>query len=270
MNIINLLRIDLIKLSNYRAFRVLSVSYALLIISVPFGVAKYLEVLGLATKDIPQAALDPGKFTVLHFPDIWQNTIYIYTWIKIFMAILVIISVSNEFTYKTIRQNVIDGLSRADFLFSKLSMIFLLSAGYTLLVLATGIVTGIIYTPEYNFTDIFRGVEFIGAYFLDLFGYLVFALLLTLFIKKSGVTIFILMIYRLLEVTVIAALPEYMSFLENYFPLQAMSNMIQFPFSKYAGQSIVEYVVLDFVILTLIWIAIFIAASYGKLKSSDL
>ena len=112
---------------------------------------------------------DPLRVPILYFPDIWQNITYVYTFLKIFIAILVIISVSNEFTYKTIRQNVIDGMDRMEFLISKLTTILLLSLYSTLLVFLTGLLTGIIYTPNYDVSDIFTGIQFVPAYFLDLF-----------------------------------------------------------------------------------------------------
>ncbi len=210
------------------------------------------------------------KIPVLHFPDIWQNTTYVYTFLKIFLAIIIVISISNEFSYKTVRQNIIDGMSRLDFLKSKLATILLLSLGSSLLVFITCLLTGIIYTSDNEASDMFIGVEFVGAYFIDLFGFLVFAFLMTVLLKRSALTIFILLIYRLIEAILIANLPESVEFIGEYFPLQAMSNMIEVPFPKYAFQEIKDYVVMPFVWVSLAWIGLFVYAIYAKLKKSDL
>ncbi|MEM7108405.1 MAG: hypothetical protein AAF519_09280 [Bacteroidota bacterium] len=265
---LRLLKIDLLKLANYRAFWVLNILYGLLIIGIPAGVMEFLKWLDRIGDGVK--GFNPMKIPILHFPDIWQNTTYVYTFLKIFMAIIIVISISNEFSYKTIRQNIIDGMSRVDFLKSKLATILLLSIGSSLLVLFTCLLTGLIYTTDYEFSDVFDGIEFVGAYFIDLFGFLVFAFLMTVLLKRSALTIFILLIYRLIEAICIALLPDAISVIGNYFPLQAMTNMIEVPFPKYAFQEIKDYVVMPYVGVSLAWIGLFIYAIYAKLKSSDL
>lgn len=265
---LRLLRIDLLKLTNYRAFWVLNILYALLIVGIPVGVMEFLRWLDKIGDGID--GFNPMKIPVLHFPDIWQNTTYVYTFLKVFLAIIVVISISNEFSYKTVRQNIIDGMSRLDFLKSKLLTILLLSIGSALLVLVTCLLTGMIYTPEYEFSDIFTGVEFVGAYFIDLFGFLVFTFFLTVLFKRSALTVFILLLYPLVESILIALLPDAFDVVGDYFPLRAMANMIDVPFPKYAFQEIKDYVVMPFVGVSIAWIGVFIYAIYSKLKQSDL
>ncbi|MCG8389609.1 MAG: hypothetical protein MJA30_28915 [Cytophagales bacterium] len=265
---LRLLRIDLLKLTSYRAFWVLNILYGLLIIGIPSGVIEFLKWLKSIGADFDN--FDPMKIPILYFPDIWQNITYVYTLLKIFMAIIVVITISNEFSYKTVRQNIIDGLSRGDFLKSKLATIFLLSLGSSLLVLLTGLITGLIYTPDVSFSEMFDGVEFVFAYFLDLFGFLVFAFLMTILLKRSALTVFILMIYRPVELILIANLPKAIEGIGNYFPLQSMSNMIEVPFPRYIFREIQDYVSLGFVAVSLLWIVLFVYAIYSKLKASDL
>lgn len=269
MNIVKLLKIDLIKLTNYRAFWVLNALYALLIMGIPAGVMEFLKWLKRIGENVSDG-FDPTKIPILHFPDIWHNTTYVYTWLKIFIAIIIVISISNEFSYKTVRQNIIDGLSRADFLKSKLATIFVMTFGSSLIVMLTCLVTGLVYTPDVDFGDVFSNVEFVGAYFIDLFGYLVFAFFLTVLLKRSALTVFMLMIYRPIELIFIANLPMSIEFIGEYFPLQSMSNMIDVPFPKYAFQEIKDYVVMPYVLASLTWIGLFIYAIYAKLKNSDL
>ena len=265
---LRLLRIDLLKLANYRAFWVLNILYGLLIIGIPAGVIEFLKWLDRLGADFD--GFNPMKIPVLHFPDIWHNTTYVYTFLKIFMAIIIVISISNEFSYKTVRQNIIDGMSRLDFLKSKLYTILVMSIASSLLVFSTCLLTGLIYTPEYDFGDVFSGVGFVGAYFIDLFGFLVFSFFMTVLLKRSALTVFILLIYRPVEAIFIANLPESIEIIGEYFPLQAMSNMIEIPFPKYAFQEIKDYVVMPFVGVSLAWIALFVYGIYSKLKSSDL
>lgn len=265
---LRLLRIDLKKLTNYRAFWVLNIMYGLLIFSIPITVLEFLK--WLKAKGAEFDGFDPMKIPVLHFPDIWQNITYVYTFLKIFLAIVVIISISNEFTYKTIRQNIIDGMSRIDFIKSKLLTILLLSIGSTVFVFFTGLLTGFIYTPDVEFSDMFTGAEFILAYFLDLFTYMVFAFLLTILLKRSALTVFILLLYTPIEYTITANLPESVGFIAEYFPLHAINNLIEFPFAKYWFQEIQDYVSLTAVGVVFVYLALFIYAIHAKLKASDL
>ncbi|MEQ8927718.1 MAG: hypothetical protein RLO81_18015 [Fulvivirga sp.] len=268
MNIIKLIKIDLIKLTNYRAFNVLIGLYALLIVSVPVSVTEFLK--WLKVKGAEFENFDPMKIPILHFPDIWQNVTYVYTFLKIFLAIVVIISVSNEFSYKTVRQNIIDGLSRTDFLISKVATILLLSVVSAILVFVTTYVTGWIYTPDVSISESLETSSFVFAYFLDLIGYLLFAFLLTVILKRSALTIFILMLYRPIEFTIMGILPSSLDALDNYFPMQVLSSLIEVPFPRYWFQEIQDYVAWDAVAVVIVYIALFVYAIHAKLKSSDL
>ncbi len=78
--------------------------------------------------------------TIYFFPDIWQNITFFASirFILILPAIVIIILITNEFTNKTIRQNIVNGMSRQEFLLSKLQLIFLNSLLITfILIIAT-------------------------------------------------------------------------------------------------------------------------------------
>ncbi|MDH5366964.1 MAG: hypothetical protein OEW67_08260 [Cyclobacteriaceae bacterium] len=265
---LRLLNIDLKKIVNYRTFWVLLTLYSILIISIPTSVMEFLK--WLKVKGANFEGFDPLKIPVLYFPDIWQNITYVFAFLKIVLAIVVIISVSNEFSYKTIRQNVIDGLNRLEFIGSKLSTILMLSLYSTLLVFITGLITGLIYSPNYDFADIFTGIEFVFAYFIDVLLYLLFAFLLTVLIKRSGLTIALLVIYLPLEYIITAYLPDSIQYIGAYFPMHAMNNLIEFPFPKYVFQEIQDYVSIESIIVATLYIAAIPWAIYEKLKRSDL
>lgn len=265
---LRLLQIDLKKLTSYRPFWVLNGLYALLIFCIPVTVLEFLQL--VETKGAEFENFDPMELPVLQFPDIWHNVTYVYTFLKIFLAIVVIISVSNEFTYKTIRQNIIDGMSRTDFMVSKLLTILLLSLGSTLFVFLAGSFTGFIYTPDVTLSKIFSKFEFVPAYFLDLFTYMVFAFMLTVFLKRSALTIFVLLLSVPIEYMITASLPDALAFTAEYFPLHAMDNLIEFPFSRYWFQEIQDYVSLSAVIAVIAYLGVFIWAIHAKLKAMDL
>lgn len=268
---LRLLRLDYLKVKNYRPFWVLSILYMFLVISVPISLLEFLK--WLKVKGAEFEGFDPMKIPLLYFPDIWQNITYFYTLpiFLIFLGIVVIITISNEFSYKTIRQNIIDGLDRREFIQSKLSMILVLSLASTLVVFLTSLITGLIYSPDLEWRFITDGMDFIFAYFLYVLFYLILAFLLTVLLRRSALTIFLLMLYRPIEGILIAIASYYkVDFLTDYLPLEIASSMIEVPFPRYWFQEITDYVPLVPVLVVIAYIMLFVYLIYLRLKKADL
>ena len=107
---IRLFEIEWLKLKNYTVFWILLIMYFLgliLILSSGMFLMQFLKYKGADFNGI-----DPTILPLYDFPDVWQNMTYIATFFKIILAFIVIISVTNEISYRTMRQNVIDGLSK--------------------------------------------------------------------------------------------------------------------------------------------------------------
>ena len=56
---------------------------------------------------------------IFNFPYIWHFNTYIAAWFKFFLAIIIVSMMANEYTYGTLKQNLIDGLSKKEFILSK-------------------------------------------------------------------------------------------------------------------------------------------------------
>src|SRR3979411_1949332 len=147
---LHLLKIDLKKLTSYRTFWIVCGLY---FITLSFTTASGMEFLKwLASKGAEfGTTINISRIPLYHFPDVWQNLVYISGFFKIVLAIMVVISITNEFTYRTIRQNIIDGLSRWQFLISKMLTNLLLAALSTVIVFVIAVVTGLIYSPTFDF-----------------------------------------------------------------------------------------------------------------------
>ncbi|HZY78938.1 MAG TPA: hypothetical protein VFE50_05400, partial [Cyclobacteriaceae bacterium] len=185
---IHLLNIELKKLTNYRTFWVVCGIY---FITLTFVTASGMEVLKyLADRGAEFGAeINIRRIPLYHFPDVWQNLLWIAGFFKFILGVLVIISVTNEFAYRTVRQNVIDGLSRWEFLQSKILTNAVLAASSTVVLFLIALITGLIYSPELRFSEVIDDIEFFPAYFLQVFGYLSFALLMSVFVNRAGLTI---------------------------------------------------------------------------------
>ncbi len=271
---LHLLKIDLKKLTSYRTFWVVCGLYFL---TLGFTTASGMEILKwLASKGAEfGASININRIPLYHFPDIWQNLIWISGLFKIVLAVMVVISITNEYQYRTLRQNVIDGLSRWEFLKSKILTNVLLSVMSVAMILFITLITGFIYTPEIEWDYFFIGSEFFFAYFLEVFAFLSYALMLGVFVQRSGLTIVLLMLSHMIEAIIKlnifrSGVEEQIGWIKQFFPLESITNLVPLPFARYAFQEIQDYVALSAVAIALVWTVLFNYFSYLKLRKSDI
>lgn len=266
---VHLLKIDLKKLTSYRTFWVVCGLY---FITLAFTTASGMEFLKWLARTFEEfgSNLNINRIPLYHFPDVWLNLIYFSGFFKIVLAIMTVISITNEFQYRTIRQNIIDGLSRWEFLLSKILTNLLLSLLSVIMILLIAFTTGLIYTPSVNWSYVFADMEFLLAYFIEIFAFLSFALMLGVFIQRSGLTIILLLLARMLELIVRENIDEYVPWLIEFLPLESISNLVPMPFKRYVFQEIRDYLTLSSVAIALGWTFLFNYFSYMKLRHSDI
>ena len=265
---IRLLKIDFKKLKNYRTFWVLIILYFATMGLITSSGMEFLKWLVSKGADFDQ--VDILRVPLYHFPDIWQNLTYVSLFFQLVLAIVVIISVTNEFSYKTVRQNIIDGMDRKDFLASKVMTVFMISLASTVFVFLIGMITGSIYSPESEMRFMFTSIEFIPGYFLAIFSYLIMVMLFAIWIKRSGLAIGIVLIYPALEYALGASLPDSMDPILPYLPQHAINELIKVPFQRYAFMEIQDYVDPLSVLVVCAYIVLFIYLAYRNLVKRDL
>jgi ABC-type transport system involved in multi-copper enzyme maturation permease subunit len=208
---------------------------------------------------------------IFDFVDIWQNLGWLASIFKWIPAFIIINSVTIEYSQKTIKQNIIDGLSKREFLASKLALVVMISLGSALLFLFLGLFLGFLYSPVKGMSYILQNIEFVAAYGLEVFVFLCMALFAAFLIRKSGITIILFLLYTASIEPIATSILKYQYKLEVwYFPVEAINLLIRFPFSKYVLAYGDDQVVLRDVFVSLGWAAIFIALSYWILKRKDL
>ncbi|MEJ0032322.1 MAG: hypothetical protein WDO15_19015 [Bacteroidota bacterium] len=266
---LHLLKVDLKKLTNYRTFWIVCGIY---FIALTFVTASGMEVLKFAADRIEDfgSKINIRRVPLYHFPDVWQNLIYVAGFFKFILGVMVIISVTNEFAYRTVRQNVIDGLSRLEFIQSKIMTNAVLAGISTVLLFLIALITGLIYSPELKFSEIINDVEFFPAYFLQVFGYLSFALLLSIFVNRSGLTIIILMVVRGLELFIMYKVVHVNNSLAFLFPLESIESLITLPFQRYVFMEVLDHPLVTTVLSAITWTFLFNYFAYLRLKKSDI
>jgi hypothetical protein len=116
----------------------------------------------------------------------------------------------------------------------------------------------------------FNGIEFFPAYFLEVFAFLSFALMLGVFVQRSGLSIVLLLNSYLIELIIKENIDEYVPKLIQFFPLESIMNLVPMPFARYAFQEIQDYVSLPAVAIAMVWTFLFNYFSYLKLKKADI
>ncbi|MDX1686059.1 MAG: ABC transporter permease, partial [Saprospiraceae bacterium] len=137
--IIKLLGIEFFKLRNTRYFWVLSICFVFFLLAVPVGSKIFLDYLGSMGENISDLGIRADQLPLFDFVDIWQNLTWIYKKFSILLGFIIVISVCNEFSYGTVKQNIIDGLSRRQFLWSKIAFIVGVSLMTSLVAMTIGL-----------------------------------------------------------------------------------------------------------------------------------
>jgi ABC-2 type transport system permease protein len=266
---LHLLKIDLKKLTSYRTFWVVCGLY---FITLAFSTASGMEFLKWVANTFEEfgSKLNIKRIPLYHFPDVWLNLIYFSGLFKVILGVMTVISITNEFQYRTMRQNVIDGLSRWEFLSTKILTNVLLSLLSVAMIFMISLVTGLIYTPELNWNYVFADMEFLIAYFLEIFTYLSFALMLGLLVQRSGLTIILLLLSNMLEAIIKANVDDYLPSVVQFFPMESISNLVPMPLKRYAFQEIRDYLTFSSIAIATGWMLLFNYFSYLKLRASDI
>jgi len=203
--------------------------------------------------------------------DIWQNLTWVSHGFKYFLAFIVISSVTNEYSDRTIRQNIIDGLSPREWLGTKFIMISIMSVFAGVLCLLLGLFLGFMYSPVEGFSYVFTNITFIPAFVLEMFAFLALAILFSLVIKRTGFTIVLFTVLTLfIDMIVWGVGTGYYKFYMEWLPFHAIHDLIHFPFAKYGLQPWQYHLSLeDFAWFTL-WTVLIVWGSIRKLERSDI
>lgn len=276
---IRLLQIEFIKLWNNRASKILIIAYFVLLTSIALIAAIKFDI-----GPIQFHLADQGIF---NFPYIWHFNTYITAWFKLFLAIVIVSMMANEYSNKTIKQNLIDGLSKKEFILSKFLTVVSFSVISTLFVFVVSMILGLAYSDYNELSIIFSDLEFVLAFFVKLTAFFSFCLFLGVLVKRSAFALGFLILWVIFEQLVFGLLGwklvswENAKRIKSFLPMEAMSNLLEEPFSRLSavqnlGAQIGEDFKFDYavhwyeILIALLWTAVFIYLSYALLKKRDL
>ncbi|MFT4023874.1 MAG: ABC transporter permease [Flavihumibacter sp.] len=192
----NLLQTEWLKLKRYPAFWLL---VGICLVSYPginyIFLQMFLQLLNKETAAGQVASMMLGE--PFAFPEVWRTSAY-FSSIFIFLpSVLVIMLITSEFTYKTHRQNIIDGWSRQQFVLAKMIGVLIVTIILTVIYAFTAFYIGIQQTTdaEAGKTEL---LYYIGLFGLQTFSQLSIAFLVGLLVRKSFIALAIFLFYGLI------------------------------------------------------------------------
>lgn len=249
---LKLLKLELYKQIHHAGFWILFALHAVIILLTMLNVSNILNNLHLSVNDLPDLNLSLQQ--IVQFPDIWQNFTYMAGYFKIIPAIIIITSVTNELASGTARQNIIDGLSRGQWLVSKVGMAKLLAFASLLIVASITLIIGLQHNSAATRVFTGSGLAYLLAYFVEVFVYFIYAIFLALLTKRTSLSIIFLLMYDFIFEPVISwSIPDNII---PYLPMNIIDNLNTFPFGKYVNIDTVT---------AFSWQQIFVALAYGTL-----
>jgi ABC-type transport system involved in multi-copper enzyme maturation permease subunit len=277
---LRLLNIELQKIRYNKAARVLTIVYFVLITFIAL-----IASIEFNFGDINFRVADQGIF---NFPFIWHFNAYMGAILKIFLAIVIVSMMSNEYSYLTLKQNLIDGLSKKEFVLSKFITVVLFAAISTIFLFVVSLTLGLSFSDYTELGIIFSDLEYLLAYFIKLIAFFSFCLFLGVLVKRSAFALGFLIIWFILEKIGFVILKwqvfkdsDMAETISQFFPLEAMSNLIKEPFTRLgAVQSAANQLGEAFdknydvewhtLLITVVWTGLFVFWSYSILKRRDL
>lgn len=276
-----LLQVEWIKLWNNGIARFLIISYFTLISSV--------ALLTTVKFDFGAFKFHLAEEGIFNFPFIWHFNSYLVAYLKLFFAVVIVALVGNEYSYRTLKQNLIDGLSKIEFLGSKVLMIATFVLISTFFLGVVSLLLGLLYSDYTEFSILIMDIDYLLAYAVKLFGFFSFCLFLSVLIKRSAFALGLLFFWQFIEgiiwIWAWSNLREHPwlspeKFMQ-FFPLQAMSNTIDEPFTRLSavrnianqiGQEMSVHPGVQYqeLFIALVWSVIFLWGSYQILLKRDL
>ncbi len=279
---LRLLTVEYYKLKYNKTSRVLILGYFILLAAIALLASIKFTLFGTEIR-----LADQGIF---NFPFIWHFNTYVAAILKFFLAVVIVSMTANEYSNRTLKQNLIDGLSKREFILSKFITVVIFSAISTLFIFVLSIILGYSFSDFNELSIVIKETDFLVAFFLKLVAFFSFCLFLGLLIKRSAFALGFLLFWWFFEgiCHLILGFVGQKYQLENirtsimqFFPLNSMSNLIEMPLTrlnvvKSAANQLQTDIGIDYgihwyeVLIVSVWIFIFIYSSYALLKKRDL
>jgi ABC-2 type transport system permease protein len=216
----NIIKIEWLKVKYYRTFWIF---LGLGILVIPAANAIVQDINSRVPKQVQQVL---GR-SLYDYPIVWQTVAFVNSFSIVILGFLVLTLVTNEFSYKTHRQHIIDGWERREFILAQLFWVVSLSVLAFVTAVLTALYFGAVYGKE-PFT--LEGFRFMWYYGLQVVLSLSLALLVGVLVKRTGLAIVIYLAYVMfIEQLLVMILKRTMGEVSGLLPLQTADELVPIP-----------------------------------------
>ncbi len=275
---IKLLKIEFKKILTYKIFWIL-VGLYFIFLSAGILMAEFMinNMVDNMNRHLP---IPLPHVTIYFFPWVWQNIAFFATirYVLIFPAIVIIILITNEFTFKTIRQNMINGMSKAEFLASKLLLILLISIIMTFFLTLATLILGFSNTADLSLAMVLEKSTFVIGFFITILSFQIFALFFGFLLRNTGLAIALFTLYVFIVEPILYYFLKspivFKNGISTYLPVNSVLRVTEYPaiqvLKQVMGINLQDSVGLLASVIPLIYSAIMIGIVYWVLLKRDL
>ncbi|HWJ29290.1 MAG TPA: ABC transporter permease [Flavisolibacter sp.] len=256
-----LIRTEWLKIKYYRAFWWIITLTALTYPGINYiSYNIYLNI--IERKDMASKLAKMIMGTPFSFPEVWHTTAYFSSFFVFIPSIVVIMFITNEYTFKTHRQNIIDGWSRNQFMTSKLIDVAMTTLMITALYTIVCLIIGFININD-KMGSIWQQSYFIGLFALQTFAQLSLAFLIGILVRKAFIALGIFLFYYLiLENTMVLYAKFKLNDIGRFLPFEVSDRLIPYPafFNKVSPDSyqaaldaIPYHVIYSIILTAIVW-----------------
>jgi len=266
----NIFQTEWLKVKHYRAFWVL-----LSITAMSFPGVNAIAY--FAFKNAAEGPSQGGQLMKMllgnpfAFPQTFHTTAYLSSFFAFIPAVVVIMLITNEFQFKTHRQNIIDGWQKSTFVWGKFIGVLFITLLVTIFYVAVASTLGFIATKEIKGAVLDEKMNFIPLFSLQLFSQLSVAFLLGLLIRKAFIAYGMFIFYTFIVENVLVGILKMKAKTFGYdyghfLPFEISDRLIPVPPAigkfnevdyKMAMDSIEQHVYYSLMLTILVWLMAF-------------
>ncbi|MDR1272988.1 MAG: ABC transporter permease [Odoribacteraceae bacterium] len=249
-----LANIEFLKLRRDRSFWILTALFASSVTGANYMAA------GLAANGPLAGVVD------FSFPSAWKVVSFISSFLLVMPCLVIIMHACSEHVYRTHRQNVIDGLSRGQYVTAKLLLVAGLSLFSTLLVVVLAFALGLPGERPVSFA----GFEHAGYFFVQATMYISLAFLVALVVKKSALAIGLFCFYAFVIENMLEKYLDKLHHVGQLLPLASSDHLLAPGRLMRIADMGTAWSPPALLLASVVWIGACLLACYYKYKKQDL
>jgi ABC-2 type transport system permease protein len=262
----NLLKTEWLKIKKYRAFWWMALIVALSYPGINYIFYQIYVEFTRETGDETKAMMEFLLGNPFTFPEVWHTVAYASSIFIFIPSILVIMFITNEYTFKTHRQNIIDGWSRNQFMSAKMIDVLIISLITTLIYILVALMIGYLNINESD-GNMWGKTEYIFYFFLQTFSQLSIAFLIAFLTRKAFIALGIFLFYKIILEKVLVGLASWKANdIGRFLPFEVSNRIIPVPafvgrFGKERYTNMLaevnEHIIYTIILIVLTWLLCF-------------